>query len=82
MATQYDHVKAVLEKSGRALAIHQINARILSRFGIQHSDTAISARIREIRKDLEAEGRTIFSHRASETKHHHVYYIGSITRCP
>ena len=82
MATQYDHVKAVLEKSRRALAIHQINARILGRFGVQHSDTAISARIREIRKDLEAEGRTIFSHRASEKKHHHVYYIGSITRCP
>ena len=82
MATQYDHVKAVLEKSGRALAIHQINARILSRFGIQHSDTAISARIREIRKDLEVEGRTIFSHRASEKKHHHLYYIGSVSACP
>lgn len=76
MATQYQHVKAILEKSRRALAIHEIGARIFSRFGVRHADTAISARIREIRRDLENEGRTILSRRAGPGKAHHVYAIG------
>ena len=81
MATQYDHVKAVLQSSRRALAIHEIGQKIWKRYEVRHADTAISARIREIRKDLESEGKTIFSHRASETKHHHLYYIGDLSGC-
>lgn len=78
MATQYQHVKAILEKSRRALAIHEIGARIFSRFGVRHADTAISARIRDIRHDLAAEGRTVLSREAGRGKKHHVYWIAPL----
>lgn len=79
---QYDHVKAVLESATRALAIHEIGAEVRKRFRVRHADTAISARIREIRQDLERETRqqrvkkTILSWRAAPGKSHHVYCIG------
>lgn len=72
---QYDHVKSVLSKSRRALAIHEIGGLILAEFGVRHADTAISARIREIRRDLCLEGKTVVSHRAGPGKCHHVYAI-------
>ena len=78
MGTQYNHVMSVLESSDRALAVHEIGQEIWKRYQVRHADTAISARIREIRHDLEREGKTILSHRASETKHHHVYLIGKV----
>lgn len=81
MGEQYNHVKAVLESSSDALAIHEIGQEIWRRYQVRHADTAISARIRDIRNDLEADGKTIFSHRASETAHHHVYYIGGLSDC-
>lgn len=77
--TQYDHVLKVMERSTRALAIHQISAKIWTRFKVRHADTAISARIREIRKDLEKKGRTIISHRAAKDKAHHLYAIAPLT---
>lgn len=81
--TQYAHVRAVLESASKALAIHDIGAQIWKRFRVRHADTAISARIREIRKDLERETekkrvrKTIVSWRAGEGKAHHVYCIGT-----
>lgn len=80
MATQYAHVLAILERSRRAVAIHEIGQRIFSRYRVRHADTAISARIREIRRDLETQGRTVISHRASPKKAHHVYAIGQLSR--
>lgn len=73
--SQYQHVKRILEGSRKALAIHEIGARIFARFKVRHADTAISARIREIRRDLEVEGKTITSRRAGPGKCHHVYAI-------
>lgn len=78
MESQYTHVKKVLEKSRRPLAIHEIGACIKARFRVQHADTAISARIREIRRDLATEGRTVLSRRAGPGKAHHVYAIGQL----
>jgi hypothetical protein len=81
--TQYAHVKAVLESATKALAIHDIGAEIWRRFRVRHADTAISARIREIRKDLERETsrkrvkKTILSWRAGKHKAHHLYCIGT-----
>lgn len=83
MATQYAHVRAVLESATRALAIHEIGAEIWSRYRIRHADTAISARIREIRKDIEAETatalyrRTVISCRAGPKDAYHIYCIGA-----
>ena len=79
--SKYDHVKAVLESANRALAIHEISAEIWKRFQVRHADTAVSARIREIRQDLERETerqpimKTIVSWRAAPGKNHHVYCI-------
>lgn len=78
MDRQYDHVMRVLEGSRRPLAIHEIGARVRARFNVQHADTAISARIREIRRDLETKGRTVLSRRAGPGKAHHVYAIGQL----
>lgn len=81
--TQYAHVRAVLESATKALAIHDIGAQIWKRFRVRHADTAISARIREIRKDLERETekkrvkKTIVSWRAGPRKAHHLYCIGT-----
>lgn len=80
MERQYDHVKKVLERSRRPLAVHEIGNRIANVFKVRHADTAISARIREIRRDLETEGRTILSKRAAPDKAHHVYSIGHLAR--
>ena len=82
MATQYTHVRAVLEGAKNALAIHEIGAEIWRRYRVRHADTAISARIREIRHDIERETekkrvkKTILSWRAGPKKAHHVYCIG------
>jgi hypothetical protein len=81
MGRQYAHVKEILEGAERALAIHEIGARIWNKFRVRHADTAISARIREIRADLELKGkRTIHSRRAGPNHHHHVYAIGRMAR--
>lgn len=81
MGTQYAHVKAILHSSRRALAIHETGDRIWRRFQVRHADTAISARIRELRKDLERDGLTVLSHRADKNKHHHVYFIAQAPAC-
>lgn len=78
MGTQYDHVKAILEGSRQALAIHDISKAIWQRFRVRHADTAISARIRELRHDLAVKGKTIVSHRAAPDKCHHVYAISKL----
>lgn len=78
--TQYAHVRYVLEHSRRALAIHEIGGRIWRRFEVRHADTAISARIRELRHDLETEGKTVVSRRAGPGKAHHVYSICVLTQ--
>lgn len=78
MASQYAHVKEILEKSKQPLAIHEIGAEIWRKFRVRHADTAISARIREIRYDLATKGKTIVSHRAAPGKCHHVYAISKL----
>lgn len=76
--TQYQHVLSVLKRSRRALAIHEIGQKIVRRFEVRHADTAISARIRDIRHDLAAEGRTVLSREAGRGKKHHVYWIAPL----
>lgn len=73
--TQYAHVKAVLEQAKRPLALFQISSEITKKFNVRHAETAISARIREIRQDIIREGRTIHSKRKSKRDAYHVYAI-------
>ncbi|WP_074829754.1 MULTISPECIES: hypothetical protein [Pseudomonas] len=51
--TQYARVLAVLEGAEKPLALFEINERIEARFNRKDSEAAISARIRDIRHDLE-----------------------------
>ncbi len=53
---QYARVEAVLRKTGKPLALHEIHDEILTRYGVLDSEAAISARIREIRQALEKSG--------------------------
>lgn len=76
--TQYQRVKAVLEKAAKPLAIHQISQISFRLHGVRDADTAVSARIREIRRDLEPDGKTVFGRPASRHKRHHVFQIVSI----
>lgn len=72
---QKARVKAVLEDARRPLALHEIGTAIYRRFRTRDAETAISARIRDLRHDLELEGATIHSERAGPGKCHHVYRI-------
>lgn len=76
--TQYARVKAVLQKARKPLALHEIRERILRQFKHMDAETAISARIRDIRRDLELEGQTVMSRRAGIGKAHHLYFLSSI----
>ncbi|MBX9755847.1 MAG: hypothetical protein K2X80_13915 [Pseudomonadaceae bacterium] len=51
--TQYERVLAVLDRSAVPLALHEIKDAILARFEQMDSEAGISARIRDIRHDLE-----------------------------
>lgn len=74
--SQYQRVKAVLERARKPLALHDIAARIWRDFSVRDSEAAISARIREIRHDLVANGRgTVIGVRAGPDKAHHIYAI-------
>ncbi len=55
--SQYQRVEAVLRDTEKPLALHEIHAAIRARFEVFDSEAAISARIREIRHDLESQGR-------------------------
>lgn len=80
--TQYSRVKQVIESSDRPLTLHEIAKRIWSEFRKRDAETAISARIRDIRYDLELEGKTILSERVSPKKHHHKYWLSSLSGQP
>lgn len=54
--SQYARVEAVLRATSRPLALHQIHEAIRMRYGLLDSEAAISARIREIRHNLETSG--------------------------
>lgn len=73
--SQYARVKHVLERASRPLALHEIHEAIRLKYQAFDAETAISARIRDIRHDLEREGKTIFSCRAGHGKAHHIYQI-------
>lgn len=72
---QKARVRAVLEASKRPLALHEISTMITRKFRVRDAETAISARIRELRYDLALEGLTIHSERAAPGKQHHVYRV-------
>lgn len=76
--SQIRRVKAALEGASRPLALHDLRRIILNRFGVSDAETAISARIRELRPRLAAEGKTILSERAGEGKSHRVYWLASL----
>lgn len=76
--TQQDRVKAVLEEAATPLTLQQIGQIIRQKFRICDAETAISARIRDIRHALLAEGRTVLSERVSPLKHHHKYWIAPV----
>lgn len=50
---QSKRVEQVLRDTLRPLALHEIHSAIRARYGISDSEAAISARIREIRHELE-----------------------------
>lgn len=80
MGTQQARVRRILEGARRPLAIHEIGERIRRKFGTYDADTAISARIRDLRRALEREGMTIHSWRAGPGKAHHVYLITRLSQ--
>ena len=53
--TQYQRVLAVLEASSIPMALFEIKQAILARFEQLDSEAGISARIRDIRHELEAQ---------------------------
>lgn len=72
--TQYQRVKTILSKADRPLALFEIAAMIRLEFGRYDSDAAISARIRDIRHDLEKSNQgTIAGKIAGKGKHHYIY---------
>lgn len=73
--TQYARVKAVLEGATKPLSIFQIQKKIRRAFDRIDSECAISARIREIRRDLHPDGKTIHSERVGSGKHYHIYWV-------
>lgn len=61
---QYERVQKVLTDTREPLALHQIRVAILHEFDKSDSEAAISARIRDIRHDLEHnETGTVWSER-------------------
>lgn len=78
MKTQFLQVLEALEEAKNPMAIHEIGVAIWKKHRRRHADTAISARIREIRAGLSASKRTIRSERAGEGKAHHVYWIAPL----
>lgn len=74
--TQLQRVKAVLEGANRALALHEIGAIGFSQFRVRDAETAISARIRELRYSLMLEGKTIHAVQAKPK----AYFVYSIVR--
>lgn len=79
MMTQQRRVKAVLEAASQPLTLHQIGEEIRQKFDSWDAETAISARIRDLRHDLESHGKTILSKRAGPGKHHHCYWIALLS---
>lgn len=77
--TQYARVKAVLEATKKPLALHEIGRISRRMHQVRDAETAISARIRDIRHDLESEGKTILSTPAARDKKYHKYWIANIT---
>mgnify|MGYP006189386605 CR=1 FL=1 len=75
--SQYSRVKTVLELADRPLALHHIGSISFKMHRVRDAETAISARIRDIRRDLEQRGKTIVSSPA-KGKRHHLYRIVSI----
>ena len=75
-ASQYIRVKKVLEQAERPLALFEIQRRIKLIFGVIDSDAAISARIRDIRQDLQAENKgTILGQKAGPDKAYYLYVL-------
>lgn len=75
-ASQYIRVKKVLEQAERPLALFEIQTRIKLIFGAMDSDAAISARIRDIRHDLQARNEgTILGQKAGPDKAYHLYVL-------
>lgn len=77
--SQYDRVKAVLQAATKPLALCEIRRRILMRFSVSDSEAAISARIRDIRHDLQKEGFTVASQRAAPGVSNPVYWLTRLT---
>ena len=72
---QKARVRSVLEEANRPLALHEIGNRIARKFRTRDAETAISARIRELRYEMEKDGLTIHSERAGPGKQHHLYRV-------
>ncbi len=76
--TQYSRVKAILEEAEKPLTLHQIGKEVWKKFGLRDAETAISARVRDIRHDIHIDGKTILSERVSPKKQHHRYWIANL----
>lgn len=72
---QYDRTLIALRENQRAwMALHDLAAWMYVRFNKRDSEAGISARIRDIRKDLKTEGETIEG-RKPKNQNAHVYKI-------
>lgn len=79
--SQYSRVLTILETADGPLALFEIAKRIKMRFRLVDSEAGISARIREIRKNLEFHNKkTIIGVRAGDGKHNHIYAIANKQR--
>jgi hypothetical protein len=68
-------IEAVLKSENRPMYLHEIREAIIDQFGAWHSESAISARIRDsVRPKLEAQGNWLLS-KAPKGKHAHQYWV-------
>jgi len=75
MKTAADHIIAVLDAADSPMYLHEIQHAIQRRFGVIHSETAISARIRDrVRPHFEAMGCHVLS-KAPRGKSAHQYRL-------
>lgn len=76
--SQYERVKLVLQETEKPLALHHIHAAIRERFSAFDSEAGISARIRDIRHDMERAGTgTVYTERV-EGKSYLLYQVKTV----
>ena len=78
--TQYARVLSVLRDESEPQSLFQIRNRIKKVHNRVDSECAISARIRDIRRELMRDGFTVESRRAGPGKSYHIYWISTLRK--